>query len=98
MLAGEQDRNNVFIEINAGAGGTDSMDWAAMLLRMYTRVCEQKGWQVEITDYVAGEEAGLKNVSISVRGEYAFGYVQAENGLLLLARISSFGANARRST
>jgi peptide chain release factor 2 len=98
MLAGEQDRNNCFIEINAGAGGTDSMDWVAMLLRMYTRFCEQKGWQVEITDYVAGEEAGLKNVSISVRGEYAYGYLKAENGVHRLVRISPFDANARRQT
>jgi peptide chain release factor 2 len=98
MLSGEQDRNNCFIEINAGAGGTDSMDWAAMLLRMYTRFCEQKGWQVEITDYVAGEEAGLKNVSISVRGEYAYGYLKAENGVHRLVRISPFDANARRQT
>jgi peptide chain release factor 2 len=98
MLSGEQDRNNCFIEINAGAGGTDSMDWAAILLRMYTRFCEQKGWQVEITDYVAGEEAGLKNVSISVRGEYAYGYLKAENGVHRLVRISPFDANARRQT
>lgn len=98
MLSGEQDRNNCFVEINAGAGGTDSMDWAAMLLRMYTRFCEQKGWQVEITDYVAGEEAGLKNVSISVRGEYAYGYLKAENGVHRLVRISPFDANARRQT
>ncbi len=98
MLSGEQDRNNCFIEINAGAGGTDSMDWAAMLLRMYTRFCERRGWQVEITDYVAGEEAGLKNVSISVRGEYAYGYLKAENGVHRLVRISPFDANARRQT
>ena len=98
MLSGEQDRNNCFIEINAGAGGTDSMDWAAMLLRMYSRFCERKGWTVEITDYVAGEEAGLKNVSISVRGEYAYGYLKAENGVHRLVRISPFDANARRQT
>ena len=98
MLSGEQDRNNCFIEINAGAGGTDSMDWAAMLLRMYSRFCERKGWKVEITDYVAGEEAGLKNVSISVRGEYAYGYLKAENGVHRLVRISPFDANARRQT
>ena len=98
MLSGERDRNNCFIEINAGAGGTDSMDWAAMLLRMYSRFCERKGWKVEITDYVAGEEAGLKNVSISVRGEYAYGYLKAENGVHRLVRISPFDANARRQT
>jgi len=98
MLSGEQDSNNCYVEINAGAGGTDSMDWAAMLLRMYTRFCERKGWKVQITDFVAGEEAGLKNASISVSGEYAYGYLKAENGVHRLVRISPFDANARRQT
>jgi peptide chain release factor 2 len=74
------------------------MDWAAMLLRMYTRFAEAKGWQVEITDFVAGEEAGLKNAAISVRGENAYGYLKAENGVHRLVRISPFDANARRQT
>jgi len=98
MLAGENDRNNCYLTINAGAGGTDSMDWAAMLLRMYTRFCERKGWAVEITDYVEGEEAGLKNATVSVKGEYAYGFLKAENGVHRLVRISPFDANARRHT
>lgn len=98
MLSGESDHNSCYMEINAGAGGTDSMDWAAMLLRMYTRFCESRGWTVEITDYVAGEEAGVKNVSIYVKGEYAYGYLKAENGVHRLVRISPFDANARRQT
>lgn len=98
MLAGENDRNNCYLTINAGAGGTDSMDWASMLLRMYTRFCERKGWRVEITDYVAGEEAGLKNATLSVQGEYAYGFLKAENGVHRLVRISPFDANARRHT
>jgi peptide chain release factor 2 len=98
MLSGENDRNNCYLTINAGAGGTDSMDWAAMLLRMYTRFCERKGWGVEITDYVAGEEAGLKNATVSVKGEYAYGFLKAENGVHRLVRISPFDANARRHT
>jgi peptide chain release factor 2 len=98
MLAGENDRNNCYLTINAGAGGTDSMDWAAMLLRMYTRFCDRKGWTVDITDYVAGEEAGLKNVTIWVKGDYAHGFLKAENGVHRLVRISPFDANARRHT
>ena len=98
MLSGEFDRNNCYMDINAGAGGTESMDWAAMLLRMYSRFCEGKGWQVEMNDFVAGEEAVLKNVNISIRGENAFGYMKAENGVHRLVRISPFDANARRQT
>ena len=98
MLSGENDQANAYMEINAGAGGTESMDWAAMLLRMYTRYAEAKGWTVEINDFVAGEEAGLKNVSIKVTGENAYGYLKAENGVHRLVRISPFDANARRQT
>ena len=98
MLSGENDHANAYMEINAGAGGTESMDWAAMLLRMYTRYAESKGWTVEINDFVAGEEAGLKNVSIKVTGENAYGYLKAENGVHRLVRISPFDANARRQT
>jgi peptide chain release factor 2 len=98
MLSGEDDRHNAYMDINAGAGGTDSMDWAAMLLRMYTRFAERKGWQVEINDYVSGEEAGLKNVSLALRGEWAYGLLKAENGVHRLVRISPFDANARRQT
>ena len=98
MLSGENDRSHCFMEVNAGAGGTESMDWAAMLLRMYTRYAESKGWKVEINDFVAGEEAGLKNVSIRVEGEFAYGYLKAENGVHRLVRISPFDSNARRQT
>ena len=98
MLSGENDRSNCFLTINAGAGGTDSMDWAEMLLRMYTRFCERKGWDVEVTDFVAGEEAGAKNATISVKGEFAYGFLKAENGVHRLVRISPFDANARRHT
>jgi peptide chain release factor 2 len=98
MLAGENDRASCYMDINAGAGGTDSMDWASMLLRMYTRFCEQRGWKVEINDFVAGEEAGVKNVSIAITGEYAYGYLKAEIGVHRLVRISPFDANARRQT
>src|SRR4029078_8413541 len=79
MLSGENDHASAFMEINAGAGGTESMDWAAMLLRMYTRYAEAKGWTVEINDFVAVEEAGLKNVAIKVSGENAYEYLKAEN-------------------
>ncbi|MGZ6069918.1 MAG: peptide chain release factor 2 [Myxococcaceae bacterium] len=98
MLSGDNDGANAYMEINAGAGGTESMDWAAMLLRMYTRYAEAKDWTVEINDFVAGEEAGLKNVSIKVTGENAYGYLKAENGVHRLVRISPFDANARRQT
>ncbi len=98
MLSGENDRSNCFMDINAGAGGTDSMDWAAMLMRMYTRFCEQRGWEVEVSDMVAGEEAGFKNVSLHIQGEFAYGYLKAEVGVHRLVRISPFDANARRQT
>ena len=98
MLSGENDHCNAFMEVNAGAGGTESMDWAAMLLRMYTRFCEERGWKVEINDFVAGEEAGMKNVTIHITGENAYGYLKAENGVHRLVRISPFDANARRQT
>ncbi len=98
MLSGEQDHSSCFMDINAGAGGTDSMDWAAMLMRMYTRYCEQRGWTVEINDAVEGEEAGFKNVSLRIEGEFAYGYLKAEVGVHRLVRISPFDANARRQT
>jgi peptide chain release factor 2 len=98
MLSGPNDRASAFLDINAGAGGTESMDWAAMLLRMYSRYCERKGWKVELNDFVPGEEAGVKNCSIQIEGEFAFGYLKAENGVHRLVRISPFDANARRQT
>jgi peptide chain release factor 2 len=98
MLSGENDHASCYMEINAGAGGTESMDWAAMLLRMYSRYAEAKGWKVDVNDFVAGEEAGVKNVSLSIHGENAYGYLKAENGVHRLVRISPFDANARRQT
>jgi peptide chain release factor 2 len=98
MLSSPDDRHNAFMEINAGAGGTDSMDWASMLVRMYARFAESKGWSAEITDFVAGEEAGVKNATLHVKGEYAYGFLKAENGVHRLVRISPFDQNARRQT
>ncbi len=98
MLSGPHDRSSCFFSINAGAGGTESQDWAEMLLRMYLRYCERKGWKTEITDYQAGEEAGVKGVTFAVTGEYAYGYLKAEAGIHRLVRISPFDSNARRHT
>jgi peptide chain release factor 2 len=98
MLSGPNDRLNCFLDVNAGAGGTESMDWAMMLLRMYTRYCERRGWTVELNDYNAGEEAGIKNASLRIEGENAFGYLKAEVGVHRLVRISPFDSNARRQT
>ena len=98
MLSGEHDRNNAIVSINSGAGGTESQDWAQMLLRMYLRWAERKGFESEVVDTLYGEEAGVKNVTFLVRGEYAFGYLKAEAGVHRLVRISPFDANARRHT
>jgi len=98
MLSGPQDRASAFLDINAGAGGTESMDWAAMLLRMYTRYCEIKGWKCDLTDFVPGEEAGIKNASLQIDGDFAYGYLKAESGVHRLVRISPFDSNARRQT
>ncbi len=98
MLSGPHDASSCFVSINAGAGGTESQDWAEMLLRMYLRYCERKGWRTEITDYQAGEEAGVKGVTFAVTGEYAYGYLKAEAGIHRLVRISPFDSNARRHT
>ncbi len=98
MLSGDHDRNSCFVSINPGAGGTESQDWASMLLRMYLRYCEKKGWKTVITDYQDGDEAGLKSVTFSVSGEYAYGHLKAEAGIHRLVRISPFDSNARRHT
>jgi peptide chain release factor 2 len=98
MLSGPQDHLNAIVEINAGAGGTESQDWASMLFRMYSRFCERKGWQVELGDFQPGEEAGLKSVSFIARGDHAFGWLKAEVGVHRLVRISPFDSNARRHT
>ncbi len=98
MLSGEHDANNAIVSINAGAGGTEAQDWAEILLRMYLRYCERKGFKAEITEYQPGDEAGTKGVTITVTGDYAFGYLKAEKGIHRLVRISPFDSNARRHT
>lgn len=98
MLSRPEDHADCFLAINAGAGGTESMDWASMLLRMYTRFAERRGWGVELNDINAGEEAGIKNASLHVRGANAYGFLKAEVGVHRLVRISPFDSNARRHT
>jgi peptide chain release factor 2 len=98
MLSGPHDANNATLSINAGAGGTEAQDWAEMLLRMYLRYCERRGFRTEMTEYQAGDDAGLKSATFSVEGEYAYGYLRAENGIHRLVRISPFDSNARRHT
>jgi len=98
MLSGPHDRAAAIVEVKSGAGGTEAMDWAAMLYRMYTRYCERKGWKVEPADLVAGEEAGISSASFFARGEFAYGFLKAERGVHRLVRISPFDAAARRQT
>jgi peptide chain release factor 2 len=98
MLSGANDRLGALVSINPGAGGTESQDWAEMLLRMYSRWCERHDFKVELLDRLPGEEAGIKTATISVEGEYAYGYLKAESGVHRLVRISPFDANARRHT
>ena len=98
MLSEPEDKGDAILEINAGAGGVDAMDWCQMLLRMYTRWCEAHGYTVKLQDVTEGEEAGLKSVAVHVSGPNAFGYLKAENGVHRLVRISPFDANARRQT
>jgi peptide chain release factor 2 len=98
MLGRAHDRNNAILTINAGAGGTDSQDWAEMLLRMYLRWCDRRGYRRQITDIQAGEEAGIKSATVMVEGEYAYGWLSAEAGVHRLVRISPFDSNARRQT
>jgi peptide chain release factor 2 len=98
MLSGEADANDAFLEVNAGAGGTESQDWAEMLLRMYMRWAEQHGYKVEAVEETAGEEAGLKSATVKVVGENAYGWLKTEAGVHRLVRISPFDSNARRQT
>lgn len=98
LLSGELDVNSAILSINAGAGGTESCDWASMLLRMYTRWAEKHGYKVMTTDILHGEEAGIKNATLLISGEYAYGYLKAECGVHRLVRISPFDSNKRRHT
>jgi len=98
MLRGPDDRRDALLTIHPGAGGTESQDWAEMLMRMYTRWAEQRGYTVEVLDLLPGEEAGIKSVTLEIRGEYAYGYLKAEKGVHRLVRISPFDAQARRHT
>ena len=94
LLSGESDANNAILSIHPGAGGTESQDWAEMLLRMYKKWAEKRNFSVELLDYQKGEEAGIKDVSIIVKGENAYGYLKVENGIHRLVRISPFDSNA----
>lgn len=98
MMSGAYDNEDVILSIHAGAGGTESQDWAAMLLRMFMRWAEMRKMKVEVIDQMEGEEAGIKSVTLSVRGPYAYGYLQSERGVHRLVRISPFDANKRRHT
>ncbi|HOA49099.1 MAG: hypothetical protein RL702_2058 [Pseudomonadota bacterium] len=98
LLGGEADANDTFIEVHAGAGGTESQDWAEMLLRMYTRWAEKRGFKVDMIEYQSGETAGIKSATIQVRGENAYGYAKTESGVHRLVRISPYDSSARRHT
>jgi peptide chain release factor 2 len=98
FLSGKYDKNNAYVTIHAGAGGTESCDWAAMLFRMYRRWIERRGWIEEIEDFLPGDEAGIKSVTMYVKGDFAFGYTKAERGVHRLVRISPFDSNSRRHT
>ncbi|MEB8068337.1 peptide chain release factor 2 [Mammaliicoccus fleurettii] len=98
LLNGEHDENNAILELHPGAGGTESQDWGSMLLRMYQRFAEQKGFKVETLDYQSGDEAGIKSVTILIKGHNAYGYLKAEKGVHRLVRISPFDSSGRRHT
>ena len=98
LLSGEYDRDNAILSLHAGAGGTESCDWAAMLYRMFTRWAEKKGFQVEVLDSLDGDEAGIKSITFEVDGPNAYGYLKSEKGVHRLVRISPFNANGKRQT
>ena len=98
MLSGEYDDADAFLSVNAGAGGTDAQDWANMLLRMYIRWAETRGWKVDLVEKSDGEEAGIKSATIKISGKFAYGYSKAEKGVHRLVRISPFNANGKRQT
>src|SRR5437588_398562 len=98
MFSGGADASNAFVKVQAGGGGTEACDWAQMLMRMYTRWAERHGFDVELIDELRNEEAGIRNATMHIKGEYAYGYLQSETGVHRLVRISPFDANARRHT
>jgi len=98
LLSGEADKNDAYLEVNSGAGGTEAQDWAQMLLRMYVRWADDKGYKTELLDQSDGEEAGIKSATIKVSGHNAYGWLKTENGVHRLVRISPFDSNARRHT
>lgn len=98
MLSGKDDNKNAILSIHPGAGGTESQDWAQILMRMYLRWSEKHGFKAEVVDFLPGEEAGLKSVTITINGNYAYGYLKSERGVHRLVRISPFDANKRRHT
>jgi peptide chain release factor 2 len=98
LLGGKLDANNCYLSINAGAGGTESCDWASILNRMYMRFCEDQGWKYSVLDIQDGEEAGIKSINIHIEGSYAYGMLKSERGVHRLVRISPFDSNARRHT
>ena len=98
VLSGDHDRKNAIFSVHAGAGGTESQDWAQMLLRMYTRWTERRGYKVEVVDMLPGDEAGIKSATLEITGEYAYGYLKGETGVHRLVRISPFDAAKRRHT
>lgn len=98
LLSGEADGNDCYLQVNAGAGGTEAQDWANMILRMYTRWAEQRGYKVSVLEMSDGEEAGIKSATVKVEGDQAYGWMKTENGVHRLVRISPFDSNARRHT
>ncbi len=98
MLSGPNDEANAILQVNAGAGGTESCDWAEMLLRMYRRYCERQGFEHQLVDFTAGDQAGFRSATLTVNGPHAFGYLRGENGVHRLVRISPFDASKRRHT
>ena len=98
LLSDPYDKNNAILELHPGAGGTESQDWGSMLLRMYTRWAEKRGFKVETVDYLPGDEAGIKSVTLLIKGHNAYGYLKAEKGVHRLVRISPFDSSGRRHT
>ena len=98
LLSGEYDRDNAILMLHSGAGGTDAQDWTEMLLRMYTRWADKKGYTIETIDMLSGDEAGLKSATLRISGDFAYGYLKAEKGIHRLVRISPFNANGKRQT